>query len=193
MTAPIDTFERRFWAKVEKRGPHECWSWTGATNGDGYGYMTRNGRTAYAHRVSYEFAIGPIPEGLQLDHLCRVRNCVNPAHLEAVTSAENTLRGNGACARNARKTHCKHGHEFTDDNIAWSKKGRACLTCKRLRERDAWQRRLTERAALQEALEVASDLLRGEGYDTDPDYRQEWQTISDGLAALASSQADNNT
>src|SRR6266576_3456485 len=102
--------QQRFWAKVDRRGSEECWPWQ-ANRGRGYGNVWIAGRMYRAHRVAYELLIGPIPEGLTLDHLCRNRGCVNPAHLEPVTSRENTLRGEGISANNARKTHCKHGHE----------------------------------------------------------------------------------
>jgi hypothetical protein len=86
------TAPERFWAKVDRRGDDECWPWLGAVNPNGYGAFQWDGGQ-YAHRFAYELQIGPIPEGLTLDHLCRVRHCVNGAHLEPVTGQENTLRG----------------------------------------------------------------------------------------------------
>lgn len=84
-----------------------------------------------AHRAMYEVVVGPIPEGLELDHLCRNPRCVNPAHLEPVTGEENKRRAAAA------RTHCKYGHEFSEDNTARSKRGaRVCLTCRRARDRD---------------------------------------------------------
>ena len=89
-----------------------------------------------AHRVAYEKAYGPIPEGLVIDHLCRNGLCVNPEHLEAVTRKENILRGEGACAQNARKTHCKRGHELIPENLIERSDGRRdCLLCDRIRRR----------------------------------------------------------
>lgn len=92
----------RFTAKIRVGTAEECWLWTGALTGAGYGLIgagTRADGCVYAHRYSYERANGPIPEGLHIDHLCRVRACVNPLHLEAVTQAENNRRA--ALARKA--------------------------------------------------------------------------------------------
>ena len=93
------------------------------------------GEKKFAHRIGYEQLVGPIPKGLELDHLCRVRHCVNPDHLEPVTHKENTLRGSCPAAVNARKTHCKRGHPLTDDNIARQSKtnARVCLKCQAVR------------------------------------------------------------
>lgn len=120
----------RFWSKVDKDAPNGCWQWRGYCHPTGYGRFSR-GKKEYwqAHRFSYELLIGPIPEGLTLDHLCRNRGCVNPAHLEAVTIQVNLARGTSPSALNARKTHCKFGHEFTPENTATTPQGRACRTC----------------------------------------------------------------
>src|ERR1035437_3014013 len=108
-----------------------CWLWTAAVDKDGYGLFKLSGRMVRAHRFAYEQAKGPIPHGLTLDHLCRVRCCVNPAHLEVVTVRENTLRGNGPAGRNARKTHCKQGHPYTESNTyqRHTERERICKTC----------------------------------------------------------------
>jgi len=92
-TPPVKDWRPRFWARVDKAAPGGCWIWTGAVEGKGYGAPSINGVKRPAHRLAYEDLVGPVPEGLHLDHLCRVRRCVNPAHLEPVTSRENTLRG----------------------------------------------------------------------------------------------------
>ena len=106
---------------------NDCWMWTGRTNTKGYGQTTYQGRSVQAHRLFYETRNGPIPKGLEIDHLCRVRDCVNPDHLEAVTHAENVRRGAAA------KTHCINGHPYTEDNIYIDKGSgaRRCQICVR--------------------------------------------------------------
>lgn len=135
---PVLTEEERFWSKVAKSDG--CWEWIGAKYPAGYGAFTRkvNGkwRVYYAHRAAYEYLVGSIPTGLTLDHLCRNRPCVNPAHLEPVTKGVNTLRGLGVAALNARKTHCKHGHELAGDNVSYqpaNPRSRVCRECRRQR------------------------------------------------------------
>lgn len=126
----------RFWPKVNKNGPNGCWLWTASLT-RGYGVFHMGGgasNMAYAHRVAYEWLVGPIPEGLVIDHLCRNPACVNPDHLEPVTNRENILRGEGASARNARKTHCDLGHPLSGDNLVPGARVRKCLTCQLGRE-----------------------------------------------------------
>lgn len=109
-----------------------CWLFTSAVNPNGYGYFSIKGRYYLAHRVVYEWRVGPIPQGKQIDHLCRVRRCVNPDHLEPVTCKENTHRGDGPAGRNARKTHCKRGHPFNEANTHLRLAGgRSCRACRR--------------------------------------------------------------
>ena len=118
-----------------------CWLWTASENGHGYGNICvggKNGAVIRAHRASYEAFKGKVPAGLDLDHLCRVRCCVNPDHLQPVTQKENILRGTGWGAKNARKTSCLRGHPFTEDNVYKNGPGRQCKTCARLRA--LWQR-----------------------------------------------------
>ena len=131
----------RFWAKVEKT--ETCWLWTGARS-SGYGRFRVGGRIIYAHRWSYEQVHGPIPDGLEIDHLCRVRHCVNPADLEVVTSRENTLRGYGITSFHAQQTHCKRGHLFDKDNTYNPSPGRqaasrACRICRPARYRENYR------------------------------------------------------
>lgn len=113
-------------------GDNGCWIWKFYTY-DGYGFISTggSGQMARAHIYYYEALVGPIPDGKILDHLCRVRACVNPEHLEPVTFKENVLRGIGPTAVNARKTHCIHGHELTEDNIYrhGPNKNRHCREC----------------------------------------------------------------
>lgn len=118
-----------------------CWSWTASQNGQGYGHVRVGKITVGAHVASYRFFVGPISAGMQIDHLCRNRQCIRPDHLEAVTPRVNAQR-----TAKATKTHCNHGHELTPDNLVPSRlPGRNCLTCSRVRarqqyERDKWTR-----------------------------------------------------
>jgi hypothetical protein len=112
-------WQERFWEKVAKGGPDECWVWQSVLS-DGYGRFTTSEGSKRAHRISYETLVGPIPNGLTLDHLCMNRACVNPAHLEPVTAVENIKRGA------LRRTHCKHGHsEWVIDYRG----NRVCVPC----------------------------------------------------------------
>lgn len=126
-----DRLPRRFWNKVSPDPVTGCWLWTAYTTPKGYGQFGVGGRTRIAHRLVYEVLVGEILDGLVTDHLCRVRCCVNPAHIEPVTNQENVLRGLGPTAANARKAHCKRGHEFTSENTYRDRKGRRCRTCGR--------------------------------------------------------------
>lgn len=119
-----------------------CWLWTGLTTYDGYGRVKIGRKQLAAHRLSYMIHRGPIPNGLVLDHLCRVRNCVNPWHLEAVTDRVNILRGLGSAPRNMAVTHCIHGHRFDEANTyVWTQpngqKKRMCRAC----NLDRWRKR----------------------------------------------------
>lgn len=131
----------RFWAKVNPLS-NGCWLWTGCRNAEGYArfYLRPNCQIIGAHRFSYEIHKGKIPKGLTIDHLCRNRGCVNPAHMELVSQKENTLRGNGVTALNARKTHCKHGHLFSADNIYSLPYGRHCKQCTKQNAIKRWKR-----------------------------------------------------
>jgi len=120
---------KRFWAKVRLDPSTGCWLWTAGKDWDGYGMFWIDGATVRAPGVAFKALRGPVPAGLQIDHLCRVRACVNPLHLEAVSGRTNTLRGETLPAENLRKTHCINGHEFTGTNLGM-RKGRAGRYCK---------------------------------------------------------------
>lgn len=120
-----------------------CWLFQGYVGHDGYGQKWNGSRVVRAHRYMWVLMRGPIPENLQIDHLCRVRNCVNPQHMELVTNVENILRGKSFSAINARKTHCPQGHPYSDENT-WrgtTRFQRLCKTCVRLRVRAIRARR----------------------------------------------------
>lgn len=122
-----------------------CWLWTGAINRDGYGQVFDRAirKNRGAHRLVYELLRGQIPEGLELDHLCRVRSCVNPDHLQPVSHQVNTLRGETLVAAYAGRTHCKNGHAYTKENLCNTSAGyRRCLTCARSRNREAYRKRV---------------------------------------------------
>lgn len=123
----------RLAAKIDFNGVGGCWLWTGATVGErGYGQARSNGKPVVAHRAVWEATVGPIAEGMTIDHLCRVRLCVNPDHLEPVTMRENILRGEGPCAVNARKLWCAKGHPLDGENLRIDHRGgRQCRLCER--------------------------------------------------------------
>lgn len=149
---PLGSTKRKtvdlFWIKVNKHGPvtkpelGPCWLWTATCNQDGYGRFRNNGVLCSAHRVSYEWEYGGIPEGKELDHKCSVRNCVRPSHLRPMTHKKNVLIGKSFSAANAKKTHCPKGHEYTPENIYRFPKtgGRKCRICGRAATA-AWARR----------------------------------------------------
>jgi|GEM_PF-3487212 len=123
-------------------GESPCWNWQGITHQQGYGIFNIVGAACRAHRFAYTRLVGPIPDGLTLDHLCLNKRCVNPAHLEPVTLSENSRRGtithptyliaSAAAARAQRAaTHCRKGHEFNSENTSWTEGYRRCRTCMR--------------------------------------------------------------
>jgi hypothetical protein len=134
--APTERLLLRFTRKV-KRLDSGCWKWTANLHPDnGYPRVWFSKHDdKLAHRVSYEWSGGDIPEGLTIDHLCRNRWCVNPAHMEVVSRGENNLRGGSPWAVNKRKTHCHRGHEFTPANTYLYLGMRHCRECARLRKK----------------------------------------------------------
>lgn len=139
----------RFWSKVEKTDG--CWLWTGAKTQWGYGNFYLAGRYLAAHRVAFEWAKGPVPTDRELDHLCRVRHCVRPDHLEAVTHRENDIRGVGVAATNVVKTHCDAGHLYDEANTYYRPDGgghNGVRDCRRCRADSAARRRAKKRAGV---------------------------------------------
>lgn len=155
--------EERFWPKVNKNGPipvhrpdlGSCWEWVASRGRTGYGRFHYKGRWIAAFQVSYEWVYGPIPEGKELDHLCRNRACVNPHHLEPVTHHENVLRGASIPAHHAAKTHCPNGHPYDESNTIWTKRGtRTCRICRTEYNRKLNVIRKQKRAAGRVALNI---------------------------------------
>lgn len=132
---PRPTTVERFWAKVDRRGDNECWLWTATLNSRGYSQFQYDHRVGLGHRFAYELLVGPIPDGLQIDHLCRTPACVNPAHLEPVTNRENSRRG-----YRATKTHCPQGHPYSGDNLIIRHSGRSCRICVNIKQNQRRQR-----------------------------------------------------
>ncbi len=147
------TLDQKLWAKVDRRGPDECWPWLGKVTTHGYGKVFQDGRLQSVHRLAYQELVGEIPDGLLIDHTCHKpeecaggtscphRSCCNPAHMEPVTNHENIMRGNTPAARHAAKTHCPQGHPYDEVNtrIRVTRTGfaRACRQRKRDRDRSA--------------------------------------------------------
>lgn len=128
----------RFWEKVNKQAAGGCWEWQASRMPNGYGRFVRDeGGSTLTHRIAYEMLVGPIPAGLQIDHLCRNRGCVNPAHLEPVTARQNVLRSESMAAHHAKKTHCPAGHPYAGDNLHIDRSGsRICRACHRQHEQN---------------------------------------------------------
>jgi hypothetical protein len=126
------TFRERF-EKSYTKDASGCWLWTGSVTDKGYGitYVRGHRKTFGAHRASVVLSGRDIPDGFHVDHLCRVRNCVNPSHLDVVLPKDNTLRGFGPTAINARKSHCHRGHELTGYNVIMKRGKRHCRVCQR--------------------------------------------------------------
>lgn len=144
----------RFRAKILPADSEGCRLWRGAMYPSGYGCFLFNGSNTGAHRASYEMHVGPIPEGLEIDHVCHTRDtlcrggvtckhrrCVTPEHLEPVTQAENNRRGRSPAAEHGRKTHCVNNHPFTEENTYNHNGKRTCKTCRRASDtKRGWRR-----------------------------------------------------
>jgi len=134
------TVADRLATKISPEPNSGCWLWTGCVDENGYGRFLLDGKNRRAHRVAYSCFKAPVPAGLTLDHLCRVRSCVNPDHMEPVTLAENIRRGDqGPKGWKRHNTHCPHGHALVPANVGWhrvrGKLNRQCLTCRRAQRR----------------------------------------------------------
>ena len=139
----------RFWAKVEQVTESGCWIWTASLN-HGYGQMSIGHAHPYqTHRLAYQALVRTVPPGLKLDHICRVRCCVNPAHLREVTSRENTLAKGSEAIPKMRldAPTCVHGHAWTPENTAIYRTYRVCRACNRISCREAYLRRRARRGA----------------------------------------------
>lgn len=144
------TLLERIEARIERVPFSTCWYWVGGSNGEGYGQLSIDGRSRSVHRLLYEASIAKIPDGKELNHLCEIKCCCNPAHLEAVTHAENMLYSsrkrtwvhNSA----ANQTHCKHGHPLSGSNLRMACGKRRCVICNK-----KWQKEWRERSKPQES------------------------------------------
>ncbi len=142
----IRPLEERFWEKVDKTS--DCWLWTASLDAKGYGWFMVDQTMRRAHGVAYRLVIGPVPDGSELDHLCRVRRCVNPVHLEPVRHAENNRRADHSThghdamgAIHRAKTQCPYGHPYNDLNTYRWRGKRSCRTCMTERSAANYQRR----------------------------------------------------
>ena len=137
-----DSLPSRFAARIYV-DTNRCWIWGGAVTSSGYGSIGYRGVTHSTHRLAYALLVGPIPEGLAIDHVCRVKRCCNPDHLEAVTYAENNRRAIATVgAWRAKVTACRRGHEYTEENTYTDHQGyRQCRTCRRASNQAAYKRR----------------------------------------------------
>jgi len=137
LVARVAAEDPRFWAKVQVT-PTGCWVWKGNCLPNGYPRLTRQGTGMYAHRYAFSRWREPIKSGLVVDHLCCVRNCVNPMHLEAVTPEENHRRSTALMVLN--RAHCPKGHPYVESNIEWEGRARRCRVCRREQKRQSERR-----------------------------------------------------
>ena len=130
---PMFKNHERFLKFISVNQSTTCWEWIGAKGYRDYGMFVIKNKTHGAHRVSFQIFNGPLIEGLVIDHVCKNVSCVNPSHLRQVTKRFNLLDNSiSSLAINSRKTHCKYGHEFTEDNTKVTKKGRECFMCRKI-------------------------------------------------------------
>ena len=139
-------WEERFWRNIDKgSSPDACWLWMGSKS-KGYGTLRVHGKSRRVHRLALELAGRQLDQNLTVDHLCRHRSCVNPAHLEQVTSRENTMRGEGQAVQNLRKTECPKGHPYSGSNLYVRPEGhRDCRRCHADYQAERARRRRFER------------------------------------------------
>jgi len=141
---PASSLAARFWVKAQPDPAGGCWGWHGAPTAAGYSTLSFDKQHHYAHRVSWEIHHGPIPEGFEIDHLCRNRACPNPAHLDAVLPIENIRRGLGHGSEQA----CPQGHLYSDENTYRpARGGRMCRTCMREFDRRRYPTRVYDPVA----------------------------------------------
>jgi hypothetical protein len=136
--------KERIWKRILPEPNSGCWIWTGSSDNGGYGTCRWRGRNTKAHIALREALVGDTPVGLELDHLCRTRCCVNPLHLEPVTARENVRRGTSPAARYMAATFCKNGHPFDEANTRRYKKRRYCKTCMEIHSAN-WKRNNPDR------------------------------------------------
>lgn len=154
MTNPTRSIPYEYQSRIALDASTGCWIWTGPLDTHGYGQARVDGRTAIAHRVVYAALVGEVPAGLELYHLCRVRACVNPDHLEPVTHRENVLRGEGVAAIAAATETCPQGHPYNGRNLlAFSDGKRRCRACRNARDA-AWKRKARADRRGRDALDV---------------------------------------
>lgn len=137
----------RFWSRVDQKGQDFCWHWLGPINSNGYGRFHAEGRSVMAHRVPVWLSGKLIPSGMEVDHICKNRRCVNPAHLRVVTHRENLLSGDTITAKAAATTHCPAGHELSGDNLLAVPGRRKCRECERSRKSAKYEPTTSRRRA----------------------------------------------
>lgn len=164
----------RFLARIDKTTGAPCWLWNGAHIGTGYPETWNGTRPLLAHRVAHELWNGPVPDGFEVDHLCRNTRCLNPEHLEAVEPVVNNLRSRSAAAVNARKTHCVNGHEFTPENTIDYGGNRRCRACDAKHKRAWTAKRDAERAERRAERRAIREVECPQGHMMTPENTYTW-------------------